>query len=271
MGVFLACSGVLWGQEETTLRGYRIGPKDFVEIRVLEDPELNRKVRVDDEGKISLEYAGDVAVGGMTVDEAAAAMKAALEERVLQRASVTIEVLEFRSRPISVIGAVGKPGTLTLSGRWSLLEALTEAGGLGTNHGDTIYILRRADNGLQHQLAININELMLEADPALDIPIFPNDFINIPEAVQITIHCMGEVKNPGSQTFSSKDRITVLSALASAGGLTDRASNKIRVRKRSPDGTGSVITVNFKRLLAGEDLDPELSDGDFIMVKESFF
>jgi polysaccharide export outer membrane protein len=267
----LACCGALAAQVATAPQGYRIGPKDLLKISVLEDSELNREPRVDDEGGIELDYGGRVAVGGLTIEEAAGAIETALEERVLQRASVTVEILEFRSRPISIVGAVVKPGTLPLSGRWSLLHVLTEAGGLATNHGDTIYVLRRADNGLQHQLAININDLMLKADPALDIPIFANDFINIPEAVQISVHCMGEVKTPGRQTFSSNERITVLSAIASAGGLTDRASNKILVRTKSAEGTPKEIAVHFKRLLSGEEADPELGDGDFIIVKESFF
>ena len=271
LGGFLACVGPLVAQVPTAPQGYRIGAKDLLSIRVLEDRELNREPRVDDDGGIDLEYVGRVVVGGLTIEQAALTIKNSLEERYLQRASVTVEVLEFRSKPISVVGAVVKPGTLPLSGRWTLLQALTEAGGLSANHGGTIYVLRRADNGLQHQLAIDINELMLEADPTLDIPIFPNDFINVPKAVQITVTCMGEVENPGRHTFSSTERVTVLSAIASAGGLTDRASNKILIRTRGPSGNDSELTVHFKRLLSGEDADPELGDGDFIIVKESFF
>lgn len=271
LGGVLVCLAPVVAQVATAPQGYRIGPKDLLKIRVLEDSDLTSEPRVDDDGTIDLEYLGQVAVEGLTIEEAASVIKTALEERFLQRASVTVEVQEFRFRPISVVGAVVKPGTLPLSGRWTLLQALTEAGGLSENHGDTIYVLRRAENGLQHQLAIDIDELMLEADPALDIPIFPNDFINIPKAVQISVHCMGEVRTPGKQTFSSTERVTVLSAIASAGGLTDRASNKILVRTQGTGGVIEEMTVHFKRLLSGEDPDPELGDGAFIMVKESFF
>ncbi len=102
----------------------------------------------------------------------------------MQRASVDVQVIEFRSRPISVIGAVKQPGNLGFSGHWTVLEAITAAGGLTENHGNVAYILRRADNGLSDQVTIDLDDLMVRGDQRLNIPIFANDLINVPVTIE---------------------------------------------------------------------------------------
>ncbi|HTQ78594.1 MAG TPA: polysaccharide biosynthesis/export family protein, partial [Thermoanaerobaculia bacterium] len=104
---------------------YRIGPRDLVEVRVFEVPELNVQRRVAEDGTINLPLLGDVQVRNQTEAEVTQSLKILLEAKFVQRASVDFKVLEFRSRPISVIGAVKQPGPLGFSGRWTLLEALT--------------------------------------------------------------------------------------------------------------------------------------------------
>jgi polysaccharide export outer membrane protein len=260
----------LGAQPEARSSGYRIGPRDLLEIRVFETPELNVTRRVSEDGKINLPLVGDVEVAGMTETEAAAKIKGVLEGKLLVRASVALQVQEFRSRPISVIGAVRQPGNLAFSGRWTLLEAITAAGGLTEGHGNLIYVLRRSDLGLSDQVAIQVNDLLVRADPKVNIPILSGDLINVPSAVDVTIYCLGEIRQPGALSFKSSDRITILSVIARAGGLTERASSKILI-KREGGGAKSEITADFKRILAGKEPDVELQPGDVVVVKESFF
>ena len=250
--------------------GYRIGPRDLVQIQVFEVPELNVERRVTDNGDINLPLIGDIAAAGLTQEELAARLKSLLESKYVQRASTNVEVREFRSKPIAVIGAVKQPGNLAFSGRWTLLEAITAAGGLAENHGKQIFVLRRAANGLSDQVAIDADDLLVRADPRANIPIFANDLINVSPVVEVTIYCLGEVGKPGALTFRSSDRITVLAVIAQAGGLTDRASNKILVRRAQPRGRPET-TVDYKRLLAGKEPDVALEEGDVVVVKESFF
>lgn len=250
---------------------YRIGPRDVVAIQVFEEPELNGELRVNEDGTIRLPLVGNVEAEGLTEDELAAHLKAVLEESLLQRASVSVEVVEFLSRPVSVLGAVGKPGTLGYAGRLTLIEALRQAGGLSDRHGQSIQILRRAPNGLTDQVTIPAEGLMGRADPDLNIPIFANDLITVPAVEEITVYLLGEVSSPGSITFRRTERITLLTALARAGGLSERASNKIRIQRREGSGPARDLIVRYKRIVAGEDPDPELRHGDVIIVKESFF
>lgn len=251
---------------------YRVGPRDLLDIRVYEAEKLNGERRVSESGLINLPLLGDVPVAGKTTAEISQILKKLLEDRYVQKASVDVQVLEFRSRPISILGAVKQPGNLGFSGRWTLLEALTAAGGLVENHGNVVHILRRADNGLSDQVTIDLDDLLLKADPKVNIPIFANDLINVPGTVEVTVYCLGEVARPGAISFKSNERITVLTAIAHAGGLTDRASKRGVLIKRAagPSGGPQEITVDYNKILAGKEPDVELRQGDVIVVKESF-
>jgi len=250
---------------------YRIGARDLLSVRVDEDDKLNGDRRVTEAGTINLSLIGDVQVAGKTTAEAAQAISRLLVEKYMQRASVDVQVLEFRSRPITVIGAVKSPGNLGFSGRWTLLEAVAAAGGLAESHGNVVYVLRRADSGLSDQVTIDLDDLMVRGDPRVNIPIFPNDLINVPVTVDVTVYCLGQVAKPGALAFKSSERITVLTAIAHAGGLTDRASKKILVKRQAAADGRSEITVDYNKILAGKEPDIELRQGDVIVVKESFF
>jgi polysaccharide export outer membrane protein len=250
--------------------GYRIGPKDLIEIKVFEVPELNIERRVSEEGTINLPLIGDVPVQGLTDVELADRLKALLEAKYVQRASVAVQLREFRSKPISVLGAVRQPGNLALSGRWTLLEALSAAGGLTDDHADKIYVLRRAENGLSDQIAINVDDLMMRADPNANVPIVANDIINVPARVEVTVFCLGQVARPGAVVFQSTERITLLTAIARAGGLTDRASHTIQIKRRNHTGRDLELEANYRRIVSGKDADVTLQSGDVVIVKESF-
>jgi polysaccharide biosynthesis/export protein len=249
---------------------YRIGPKDLVEIKVFEEPQLNGERRVDEDGNVTLPLIGDVAAAGLTEAEFAARLTSVLS-KYMQRASVEIHVREFRSRPISLIGAVKEPGPLPYSGRWTLLEALTAAGGMAEGHGDVIYVLRRAENGLTDQVTVSVSDLMVKADPDANLPLFANDLVNVPPAEKVVVYCLGEFAQAGALTFDGGERVTLLAAIAHAGGLSDRAARMIQINRKGADGRSEELQVDYKRVLAGKDPDIELRAGDVLVAKESFF
>jgi polysaccharide export outer membrane protein len=244
-------------QTESRNPTYRIGPRDLVEVRVFETQELNGSLRVSEDGDVTLPLVGNVRIAGLTEGEAAQRIKGILEEKVLQRASVSVQVQEYRSKPISVIGAVRQPGNLAFAGRWTLLEALTAAGGLSDAHGSVIHVLRRAENGLADQVSIRTDELLVRADPRVNIPIFPGDLINVPGEIEVTVFCLGEVERPGPVAFKSSQRISLLTAIA--------------LKRTDANGKTTEIPVDYKQILAGKAPDVELQPGDVIVIKESFF
>ena len=250
---------------------YPIGPKDLLEIRVLEIPDLNVERRVTEGGVIALPLIGDFPVSGLTPTEARAKLETLLKEKYVNRANVSVIVKEYASKPVSIVGAVQKPGSLNISGRWSLLQAISAAGGLTASAGSKIFVLRRAENGLSDTLEVDTEELFHAASPIWNIPIIPGDVVNVAPRRTIKIFCIGELKSPGALELSSDDRITLLSVIARAGGPTDRASSKVRIKRRGPDGKDTEIVVDYKRILSGKDRDPILEPNDVVIVKESFF
>jgi polysaccharide export outer membrane protein len=250
---------------------YRIGPQDLVAIKVYEAPEFNVEVRVAADGRVSLPNAGGITVGGLSEAGAAKEVERVLEQCCINRATVTVQVKEFRFKPIRVIGAVGRPGPLESSGRLTLLDVLTAAGGLGPQHGDVVYVLRHADNGLSDQLSVRLDDLLLKGDARVNIPIFPDDLVNVPATVEVTVFVLGEVQHPGAVTFKSTDRLSLLTTIARAGGLTDRASHRIEIKREGGGGIVEAIEVDYKGVLAGKVPDPTLKEGDVVYVKESFF
>ncbi len=250
---------------------YRLGPRDLLEIKVLEIPELNVERRVSDRGAVALPLLGDFPVEGLTAAEVRAKLEALLKEKYVNRADVSIIVKDFANKPVSILGAVQRPGSLNISGRWFLLQAISAAGGVTEAAGRKIYVLRRSDNGLSDTLEVSTDDLFRNASQMWNIPIYPSDVVNVPARSTVRIFCIGEVKTPGAVEFSTDDRITLLSVLSKAGGLTDRASRTLHIRRRDASGKDVETSVDYKRVLSGKDPDPVLKADDVVVIKESFF
>lgn len=248
-----------------------VGPRDVLDVRVLEDVNMNSaRATVTDDGALVLNVIGKVQVAGLTTTQIEAKLKTLLEANILTRATVSVQVIEFASKPISVVGAVVRPGRLSASGNTTLIQAITQAGGLAAGHGKELYVLRTARNGLSEQVAINLDELLVQGKPELNIPLAPNDLVNVPADVPIAIYVMGEVMRPGKIDFRSSQTPTLLQAIAAAGGQTDRAS-RTAVIKRMVGGKEETIEVNYRKILGGNGKDVVLRDSDTVWIKEAIF
>ena len=246
-----------------------IGPRDFIEVKVFQDPTLNTKMTVTDDGRITMPLIGKVDVSGLTPTEVEQRIKTLLE-KFINKPDVSVTVLEAGSKPISVIGAVTRPGRIGITGNITLIQAITQAGGLASGYGRTLYVLRTAANGLTEQIAIDIDDLMVNGNPDLNLPLRANDVINVPIDSAINIYVLGEVMHPGSVQFRRSQTPTLLQALSSAGGPTDRASNGV-VLKRVVGGSEKTFQYNFRKIIDGRQNDVVLMDGDRLIFRESFF
>ncbi len=167
-------------QREIFIREYIIGPQDLLEIKVFELPELNQTVRVSEDGSITLPLLGSVQVGGLTKDGVEEKLKMLLEARWLKSAQVSVFIKEYQSRRVAVIGAVEKPGTYELIGRLTLLQVISQAGGFKENAANEIYVLREGKEGVTASIAIDLEDLLLNGNQKLNIPLMPGDVINVP-------------------------------------------------------------------------------------------
>jgi len=266
-------NGNSWQEQEGFVKEYRIGPKDLLEITVFELPELNQTVRVSEDGSISLPLLGKVLIESLTKEELEKKLADLLEENYLKKARVTIFIKEYQSKRVSVIGAVGKPGMYELIGRVSLLDMISQAGGLTVGAASELYVIREGKDGIQSKLTIDLNDLIINNNQNLNIQLMPTDLINIPIDQIINVYVFGAVRNPGALQVKMSKKFTLLQAIAQAGGTAEGASKSGIIIKRKDLKTGKEITnkVNLKDIINGKKPDIELQEGDVVYVPESVF
>ncbi|HXU12632.1 MAG TPA: polysaccharide biosynthesis/export family protein [Candidatus Binatia bacterium] len=249
-----------------------VGAEDLLEINVFEIPELNRTVRVSEKGTISLPLLGEMTVNGLTTVQLEDRLRGSLSEKYVQDPQVSVFVKEFGGKKVSVIGAVGKPGVYAMLGPRTLLQVLSEAGGLSKEMGPHLYLIRSDASGSTETIPINLNDLMMNRDPALNLAVSPGDVISVPIDRAVSVFVDGAVRTPGRLEEVASRPITLLQAIAKAGGTTDRASLKtVQILRRGEDQTKATARFNLKRIRQGKDPDPILEDGDVVVVPETFF
>src|ERR1700682_5355793 len=112
-----------------------IGPRDVLDVRVLQDPTLNTRTIVGDDGKVTFPLVGKIDVSGLPQGQAEARINSMLQGKYLTIADVSVQIAEVGNKAISVIGAVGKPGRVGATGSITLMQAIIQAGGLSSGYG----------------------------------------------------------------------------------------------------------------------------------------
>jgi protein involved in polysaccharide export with SLBB domain len=147
---------------------------------------------------------------------------------------VTVSLAEVRSQPVSVLGAVNRPGVQQIDSPKTVVEMLSLAGGLREDAGHTIKITRRVDSGPIPLAAartdtsgrfsvaeINVKDVLEARRPEDNIVILAHDVISVPRAEMVYV--IGEVEKSGGFVLEDRESVSVLQALSLAGGLTDVA------------------------------------------------
>jgi polysaccharide export outer membrane protein len=261
---------------------YVLGPDDSVSIWVLGLEEISDKpVRIDFQGFVDIPLVGRVKASGLTVDQFKASLAAVLSKQV-KTPQVTVNVVEFRSQPVSVVGEVNAPGVHQLQGRKTLMEMISMAGGLRQTAGYSVRITRRSEwgpiplpdvktaPGSDYSVAeVNLRDLMAAANPEQNISILPNDVISVPRAGMFYV--LGDVKKAGAFVMGEKTSISVLQALSTAeGALATASTGHARILRAMPGQSERVeMKIDLKKLLAGKGEDPRLHPEDILYVPSS--
>ena len=256
------------------IREYRIGPKDLLEIKVQEVPELaGLGVRVSEDGSITLPLAGNIALAGMTKDEVEKLIARVLIERnLVKNPQVSVFIKEYQSQVVSLIGAVTKPGIYQLVGRVTLLDIISQAGGFKENAANEIFVLREGKSEAAATIRIDLEDLTVNGNPKLNIPLQPGDVINIPADEVISIFVFGAVRNPGALQVKKSARINIVQAVAQAGGLTESGKySGITIKRTLKDGREENLKVNLMDIIRGKKPNIVLLEGDVVFVKESIW
>jgi polysaccharide export outer membrane protein len=279
-GTFLSAA-----QPSTTQPEYVLGADDGLSVNVVDLPELDSKtlgvIRVDHQGNIRLPLAGRIQVSGLSVE--------ALEKEIAKRLSdvmkdpeVSVSVAEYRSHPVSVLGAVRNPGVYQVSGRKTLYEVLSTAGGLNPDAGNIVKITRATSSGKLPLVNVtsdqsgkfeigelNVRRVMDAKSPSDNIVVLPNDVITVPKAD--LIYVVGAVHRAGGFPLIEKEQISVLQAVSLAEGLDRAAGAKTAriLRQAAAGGQRTELRVNVQQILDGRAKDVALQANDILFIPVS--
>jgi protein involved in polysaccharide export with SLBB domain len=160
---------------------FRLSPGDAIEVRLFFNPELNETVQIRPDGRISLHVAGEVMLAGKTIPEGIATLEE-LYRKEVRTPRVLIQVRSFAARKIYVTGEVLRPGLFNIAGPMTLLEAISEAGGV-KNTGDRqlAVLIRKGDDGKPLGRRVPLFQKGL-VSPDASTPLRPFDVVMIPES-----------------------------------------------------------------------------------------
>jgi polysaccharide export outer membrane protein len=240
---------------------YRIGAGDTLRITVYQSPDLSLETRVTESGVISFPLVGRVEMGGLSIADAEAALAASLKKGdFVKNPQVMIVVTTVRANQVSVLGQVGRPGRIPLDVTgMRLTEVLALAGGVVAGVGADSVVLVGQRSGKPFRREIDLARVFTEEGRADDLVVMPGDSIWVDRAPQVYLY--GEVQRPGQ--FRLERGMTVMQALAVAGGLTQRGTLRgLEVRRASASGRGQTVEPAMDDLLRA---------GDVMFVHESLF
>jgi polysaccharide biosynthesis/export protein len=244
-----------------------IGPEDLLEISVFQLPEFSLTTRVLADGTITMPLVGSIKLAGLSRAEAEATISQALTLKQVNRPSVSITIREYKSRQVSVLGSVKTAGIYYLTSSRTLLQLLSEAGGLTEDAGTKCFIFRGGS-----KLLIDLHDLMQNGNQQLNILIQPGDVVNVPSLTRAFVYVLGAVRSPGAVEMIPSVGLTLAGAIARAGGPTRLADlSDIQIKRKDETGVERVIRVNLKDILNNKVPDVTLFADDLINVTESFF
>ncbi len=292
-----------------TPHDYVIGNGDLLDLDVFDVKELSREVRVSQTGAIGIPLVPvRLHVAGLTEVQAQQKIAEVLEANgLVSHADVSLSVRERKSKPITVVGAVGHAMVYQADRPTTILEVLAEAGGVATDAGDTVIVTRPASEPpaaadpseppvigpevplpgaalpnassnsqlssepppLNNTITINLNELMETGDVTNNIVLQAGDIITVPHSG--IVYVLGAVGRPGGFVLANdRGHMSTLKVLALAGGLnrTAKSDRAVIVRKDS-QGQQHEVAVNLKKVMDRKEEDVLLQPSDILYVPNS--
>ena len=252
----------------TGAKDYIIGVADVIAVSVLDNRDLDAVATVNPGGKIALPLVGEVQAAGLTAAELTQRLTDEYAKKV-RSPVVTVSLREVNSYRFYFVGKVVKPGMYTSRSEVTLLQAISMAGGVMDGADlPQAYVARGKE-----RVPVDFVRLMKQGDLTQNITINADDTIVLPDAPQLMVYVMGEVKQPGMLPFVKERGWTVTKAVAAVGGFSQYAARSRSYLIREEGGRKLTIPIDFNDLMknpeAGKDV--PLSAGDILVVPQSLF
>jgi len=242
VGIFLLTAAMAaWAQTQ------KLGVGDAVRVTVFQQPDLTTEARINDRGTIAMPLVGDVKMAGLSQAEAAKAVAESLKNgKILKNPQVSVSITTLRSRQVSVLGHVARPGRIALDEASSqLADVIAASGGIASGGSDIVTVLR---DGKEHKVNV-LKPFELKGGETIHVDRAP------------VVYIYGEVTRGGA--YPLVPDMTVMQAIAAGGGITPRGSER-RLKLRRMAGNGKYIESDAK-------LRDRVKADDVIFVKEALF
>jgi polysaccharide biosynthesis/export protein len=259
----------------TSLSIQKLGPDDLIQIQVFGFPEFSRAARISANGTIQLPLVKNpIQVSGKVPAEIENEIAETLRSaELVVNPAVTVSILEYGSRPVTVAGAVKSPVLFQAIGRVTLIDAITRAGGLAPDAGPEILINRRPLPGDESKPVItqhiNARVLLSEDGVESNIILTGGEEIRVPTAGKVYV--VGDVKSSGSFPVTDNTDTTVLKVLSLAGGVgTYPSAEAYIIRRDEITGTKHKIAIDLRGILKQKTPDfPLLADDIFFVPDDA--
>lgn len=249
---------------------YRLGRGDEITVDFAGRPDLQAKLVIGPDGRITLPLVGEIVLNGRTRGEAARAIETALAT-YYQNLTAQVTVTKYTANHVLVLGAVDKPGLVTFDGQPTLLEALSRAGMAGPppHTGGLIPERCAIYRGQDKVVWVDLKKLIDSGNSLADLRLRRDDVVYVPNSAESFVSVLGEVGHPGAVPLSSSS--TVASVLAQSGGFTVKAGNNPHIQIVDPS-SGVSRTVSFQDLLNPvKSRELTLKPGQVLYVPQSGF
>jgi polysaccharide export outer membrane protein len=264
----------------------KIRPGDIISIMTYGAPELTTSfttnvespgspngggnvsgIKVGAQGEIVLPYVGVVKLAGMTPDEASLYLEKELKDKgILVDPQVTVALVDSPTRVITVVGEVQKPAPVPAFGQLRLLDVISACGGFTPLASHDITVRRPGD---PNPLTVILGSDPKSTDEA-NIPLMAGDTVIVPKVGNVFV--VGQVKTPSAIPLSSNMPVTVMRAIAMAGGLNFGAAlSKVVIIRRTPDDEHVEIQMDLKKVMDGKQKDVALASDDVLLVPSNGF
>lgn len=244
-----------------------IGPGDMLHLEVFDTPDLEQRVRVTDEGEISLTLGGKVKVAGLTPADAASVVDSYLvTKNYLIHPHVSIVVEVYATQKVTVLGEVKLPGQYEVGTPRSILDVLAMAGGLTDIADRNLTVVRHNSS---EQISYFVSNTTAEAVKT-EILVYPGDKVIAAKAG--IVYALGDFARPGGYTITNNySQLTVLQLVARAGGTNHSAvPSHARIVRKAPDGSLTDILLQLGKMQKGKVPDMTLQADDILYVPFSY-
>ncbi len=246
--------------------GLKLAPGFLLNIQVYDEPDLSARVRVDNEGNIHLPFLKTLHVGGDTVAQAQRRIEDNFRgDGILKNPQITIDVEQFATTSVTVMGEVANPGKVELLAPHSLLDVIGMTGGETTLAGNEIELKRPNEDGDGMTTKTYHYSRGDDGSAIRGVMVRPGDTVMVKRAG--IVYVLGAVNRPGGYAMQESGELNVAQAISLAQGLVLQAKvNGLRVVQHDASGNPIEVRVSYNKIMDGKEKPLQLAAGDIVYI-----